>query len=431
MFVVDQVHPLSVAIMLRAKSLPAQGSLWIASEELAAAPSLPFYDRVQAALADAGFGETIRDLCAPYYVEDFGAPAIDPVVYFKMLLVGFMEGITSNRGLAARCADSLSVRRFLGYALTEDTPTHWSLGVIRDRLPEEVYRQALEATLAALQRKGVLKGKHLGVDSTTVEANAAMRKLRHRMTGQTYWQYVKKLAATAGVDPEDTDAVRRFDAKRPDKKMSNDDWEHPEDPDARIGQTKEKSTKMIYQQEHTVDMETGAIIDVQVRHADQGEAAGMAERVQDAERQMNHALGLPISNATADTITADKGYHKLEEITALHKKGYDTIIPEMKRTRDMEAMNAAQRRAYEANAKMVKSAKGKALLRKRGEKIERSFANTMNSAAMRRTTLRGLEKNRKRGLIGGIAANLCLLMRTLCGVGTVRQYLALPEGAWA
>jgi transposase len=276
-----------------------------------------------------------------------------------------------------------------------------------------------------------LKGKHLGVDSTTVEANAAMRKLRHRMTGDTYWQYVKKLAAKSGVDPEDPDAVRRFDTTRPNKKMSNDDWEHPHDPDARIGQTKEKSTKMIYQQEHTVDMETGAIIDVQVRHADQGEAAGLAERVQDAERQMNHAIGLPISNATAETVTADKGYHKLEEITTLKKKGYGTVIPEMKRTRDMEAMSAAQRRAYKANAKAVRSAKGKALLRKRGEKIERSFAHVMNAGAMRRTTLRGLDKNRKRGLIGGIAANLCLLMRTLCGVGTVRQYLALPAGAWA
>ncbi len=352
-------------------------------------------------------------------------------MYFKMLLVGFMEGIKSNRGLAARCADSLSIRRFLGYDLTEKTPVHSALGVIRDRYPEEVYRQALELTLAALQRKGVLNGKHLGVDSTTVEANAAMRKLRHRMTGDTYWKYVKKLAAKSGVDPEDTDAVRRFDAKRPNKKMSNDDWEHPEDPDARIGQTKEKSTKMIYQQEHTVDMESGAIVDVQVRHADQGEAAGLADRVQDAERQMNHAIGLPISNATVETVTADKGYHKLEELRLLHKNRYTTVIPEMERTRDMQAMNAAERQAYEANAKAVRSAKGKALLRARGEKIERSFAHVMNAGGMRRTTLRGLDKNRKRGLIGGVAANLCLLMRVLCGVGTVRQYLALPAGARA
>lgn len=382
-------------------------------------------------MAEAGFCEEVRELCRPYYVEDFGAPSIDPAVYFKMLLVGFMEGIKSNRGLAARCADSLSIRRFLGYDLTEATPTHWSLGVIRDRLPEEVYRGALELTLAALQDKGVLKGKHLGVDSTTVEANAAMRKLRHRMTGDTYWHYVKKLAAKSGVDTEDADAVRRFDAKRPDKKMSNDDWEHPHDPDARIGQTKEKSTKMIYQQEHTVDMDTGAIVDVQVRHADQGEAAGVAERVQDAERQMNHAIGLPISNPTVDTVTADKGYHKLEEIRLLHKNRYTTVIPELQRTRDIQAMNPAERRAYKANAKAVRSAKGKALLRRRGEKIERSFAHVMNAGAMRRTTLRGLDKNRKRGLIGGIAANLCLLIRSLCGVGTVRQYLALPAAAWA
>jgi transposase len=417
--------------MLRKKKREVQPSFWIPRESIQAVPSIPFWDRVNVALEKTGFGDSARELCAPYYAPGIGAPSVDPEVFFKMLMVGFMEGVSSNRGIAARCADSLSVRHFLGYGLTETTPDHSTLTVIRDRFPEPVFRSVFELTLKALREAKLLKGRHLGIDSTTVEANAAMRSLMHRFTGETYLKYVQRLAKEAGVDPRDDDAVRRFDATREGKKMSNEDWVNPHDPDARIARMKDKTTNMAYQQEHVTDLESGAIVDVRTRHADSGEADGLADRIIETEGRLNRAIGRLKSDRTVEDVTADKGYHKLDEIVKLQRHGQTTIIPEAKRTRNEEEMTQGERRAYRRNARSVRTKYGKKLKKKRCELTERSFAHTMEAADMRRTRLRGLEKNQKRSLMGAMCFNFCLFFRNVIGFGTVRQFRAATKVALA
>ena len=226
--------------MFRRKDPEAQPSLWIAASDLPVTPVNAFYRRRDEALAKAGFGEAVRRLCEPFYESDARRgrrPGAGPEVYFKMLMIGFFENLPSERAIAARCADSLSIREFLHYALTEATPGHSTLSVIRQRLSSEVYEQVFALVLASLKRHGLVKGKKLGIDASVLGANASLNSLEHRLTGEAYGAYVKKLAEAAGVDPSDAAAVRRFDKKRPGKKMSNEEWRNPHDPDVKIGRT--------------------------------------------------------------------------------------------------------------------------------------------------------------------------------------------------
>jgi transposase len=257
--------------MFRRKDPDQQPSFWIPATELPSNPATAFYRRLDRALADAGFGDAVRELCEPFYETDRsrgGRPGIDPEVYFKMQMIGFFEGLPSERAIAARCADSLAVREFLHYELHEATPDHSSLTVIRKRLSSEVYEQVFGLVLKALRGNGLLKGRRLGIDASVMEANAALRSLEHRLTGDAYGEYVRKLAEAAGVDTSDPAEVRRFDKKRPGRKTSNDEWQNPRDPDAKIGRTKRGATRMIYKPEHVVDLETGAIVDADVRPGD-------------------------------------------------------------------------------------------------------------------------------------------------------------------
>jgi transposase len=175
------------------------------------------------------------------------------VVYLKMLMVGFFENLRSERAIAARCEDSLSVRAFLGYGLEESTPDHSSLSVIRQRLGPEIYQAVFELVLAALTGHGLFRVRHLGIDSSVIEANASLRTLVHRNTQEAYWGYVKELAAEQGVDPQDEKAVRRFDQNRPERKTSNRDWQNPHDPQAKVGRTKDGACDMIYKPEHVTE----------------------------------------------------------------------------------------------------------------------------------------------------------------------------------
>jgi transposase len=413
--------------MFRKKTPETQQSMWLPTAEIVTTPAGGFYQKLDEALASFGFGDQVRTLCEPFYNTDEsagGRPGIDPEVYFKMLLVGFFENITSERGIAARCGDSLSIRQFLHYELTETTPHHSSFTRIRQRFTSQVYRDVFGFVLAALKKHGLLKGKRLGIDASIIEANASLRTIEHRLSGEDYWQYVKKLAAEAGVDPEDGAAVRRFDKKRPGRSTSNRDWKNPHDPDAKIGRTKRGATRMVYKPEHLVDLDTGAIVDADVRPGDEHDSDEIAERVFDAEERMNTAIGQLPDACTIESLTSDKGYYKVTELVRLQHYGVKTIISDPIDNRRLDKLSTEERAAVRAAKRSSTAKYGKELLRRRGQHIERSFEHVLDEGGARRTTLRGRENITKRYLIQALSYNLSLLMRTLLGVGTPKQALA-------
>lgn len=416
--------------MFRRKAPDPQSSFWIATSDLPSTPANAFYQRLGRALDDSGFGDAVRALCEPFYETDRsrgGRPGIDPEVYFKMQMVGFFENLPSERAIAARCADSLSIREFLHYGLHEPTPDHSSLTVIRQRLGSEVYEQVFGLVLRALKESKLLRGRRLGIDASVLEANASLRSLEHRLSGEAYAEYVRKLAEAAGVDPSDPAAVRRFDKKRPGRKTSNDEWKNPHDPDAKIGRTKRGTTRMIYKPEHVVDLETGAIVDADVRPGDEHDTENLTDRLLAAEARMMTALGEPKDKELVELVAADKGYFKLEEIALLKELNIETAVRDPQSHRRLDTLTESERAALEAAERTVGSEAGKALLRRRGELVERSFEHVLDCGGARRTTLRGRENIRKRYLIQAACANLSLLMRHLAGVGTPKQALAAPH----
>jgi transposase len=418
--------------MFRRKSSETQQTIWVPTSEIVATPAGGFYQKLDEALESFGFGREVRTICEPFYCTDQsvgGRPGIDPVVYVKMVLVGFFENITSERGIAARCADSLSIRQFLHYELTEETPHHSSLCRIRQRLDAQVYRDVFGLVLAALKKNGLLKGKRLGIDASILEANASLRTLEHRLSGEQYWQYVRKLAAEAGIDPEDATAVRRFDKKRKGRSTSNEDWHNPNDPDARVGRTKRGSTRMVYKPEHVVDLDTGAIVDADVRSGDEHDTDELAERVLDAEERMNTAIGLEPDTCTIESITSDKGYYAVKELESLQSYGIKTVISDPIDNRRLDKLTKQQRAAVRSAKRSSKAKYGKELLRRRGQHLERSFEHVLDEGGARRTTLRGRGNITKRYLIQAMGYNLSLLMRTLLGVGTPKQALATARSA--
>lgn len=412
--------------MFRKKEPPAQQTLWIATSEIVSTPANAFYARLDQILEAHDFPRQVRELCRPYYAEpeEGGRPGIDPVVYFKMLLIGYYENLSSERAIAARCADSLSIRRFLHYDLTEATPDHSSLSVIRNRFDTEVFQQVFALVLSALKQHKLVRGKKLGLDASTMQANASMRTLQRRLTGESYQSYVKKLALQAGVDTNDEAAVRRFDKKRKDKKVSNDEWHTPNDGDAKIGKTKQGTTKLMYKVEHAVDLETGALVDADVLPGDQHDTEDLAERVFEIEERMNEALGLDPDAETVEVATMDKGYYKLDELMQLQQAGIKTVVADPIENRKLEKLSKQQRKALYAARRSAKAKYGKLLTKRRGMYVERSFEHVLDCGGARKTTLRGQQNIKKRYLIQAMGCNLSLLMRKLFGIGTVKQALA-------
>jgi transposase len=420
------------ALMFRRKDPEPQPSFWISTGDLPSSPAGAFYQRLDRALAKTGFGDAVRALCEPFYAKDAsrgGRPGIDPEVYFKMQMVGFFENLPSERAIAARCEDSLSIRRFLHYELHERTPDHSSLTVIRQRLSAEVFESVFGLMLKALKQHKLLKGKRLGFDGSVMEANASLRSLEHRLTGEAYGEYVQKLAEAAGVDTSDAAAVRRFDKKRPGRKTSNAEWQNPHDPDAKVGRTKRGATRMIYKPEHAVDLETGAIVDVDVRPGDEHDTADLARRVLDAESRMNRALGDPEDTKRVETVVTDMGYFKAEELALLQELEFETVVRDPISNRRLDRLPDTQRRALLAAEQLVSSPSGQALLKLRAELVERTFEHVLDCGGARQTTLRGRENIRKRYLIQAACANLSLLMRRLTGIGTPKQALAACQKA--
>ena len=411
--------------MYRPQDRTEQGTLWIPAHEIPRASATSFYGRLHDQLEKIGFGEYLRQACRPYYDDSgTGRPGVDPEVFLRMLMVGFFENLASERAIASRCADSIEIRAFLGYSLAERTPDHSTISRFRSRIPEEVFFSAFEFILKALKGSKLLRGRHLGIDASVIEANASLASLVNRLTQQDYQTYIAGLAKEAGVDPGDEQAVRAFDRKRKGKKTSNDQWKNPHDEDARIGRDKHGATRMLYKPEHVVDMESGAIVDVRVRHGDEGDAADLFTRLGEAEDRINRVLEREADDASVETATADKGYYKTEEITNLQHAGVETLIPSPACERNLEELSEAQRLAVIRAEVMTSCEAGRAFMRRRGQHVERSFAHVLDAGGLRRTTLRGRANIEKRYVVGALCYNLSLLMRSLFGVGTPKQALA-------
>jgi hypothetical protein len=405
--------------MALGKRQPKQPDLFVPSTDLPRSPGHPFYQRLNQLLAEAGFDAYVEGLCQPYYADGLGRPGIPPGVYFRMLFIGYFEGLGSQRGIAWRCADSRSLQAFLGCLPQEATPDHSSLTNIRQRLPEAVHHLVFDFVLGLAQAKGLLRGQTVGVDATLLEANAAMKSIERRDTGDDYKTYLRKLAAEAGLeDPSDAE-LRRFDRQRKDKKVSNDEWTAPADPDSRIAQMKDGTTHLAYKAEHVVDLDSEFVLAAEVHPADEPDSDTLLPSLHQAQDSLVSAG----SAVEIQEAAADKGYHKAETLADCAEEGVRTYIPEAERDyqRVWTDKPEGQEKAYRANRRRVRGRRGKRLQRLRSERVERSFAHVCETGGMRRTWLRGLTSVAKRYWVQVAAHNLGLLMRKLFGVGTPRS----------
>lgn len=422
-----------------------QASMWVSHSEIPRAPGHRFYEKLNALLREAGFDRAVEELCAAYFDVDSkpGRRSTPPGVYFRMHLIGYFEGIESERGLEWRCADSMSLREFLGLAITERVPDHSTLSRMRQRLPLEVHQSAFGLILAIVNQKGLLKGRVLGVDSTYLRADASMKAIVRRDTQESYPDYVKRLAEEAGVDTPTAEDARRFDRKRKGKKTSNEDWRSTTDGDARIAKLKDGRTRLAYKPEHVVDLETGAIVGTKVHPGDRADTDSVEESLEAARKNIEEERRDPDAGAkdgdtprtdeeatrsertTTTAVVADKGYHKASVLRRLKDSGYRTYIPERRYTgyrRWTDKGGAKTAAAFYENRARVARAKGKRLQRWRGERLERTFAHVCETGAARRTRLRGRENVEKHYLLQAAAANLGLVMRNLFGMGTPRGW---------
>ena len=422
-----------------------QPEMWLSYKEVASSPGHRFYEKLNALLAERNFDRTVEALCAPHYAAENGRPSIPPGVYFRMLLIGYFEGIESERGIAWRCADSLSLRTFLGLLPSESSPDHSSLSRIRQRLPLALYSEVFRLVLGVVESKGLLKGKQAGVDSTYLRADASMRAIVRRDTGASYQEFLKGLAQAEGLAEPTAEDCRRLDQKRKGRTTSNKDWQSKTDADARIRKLKDGRTRLSYKPEHVVDLETGAILAAEVHHADIADTASITASLEAARANINAVVerveqesakdddddapptasaGPSALGADAVEVVADKGYHKAQTLRDLNDRGFRTYIPERKQKghrRWTDKGGTPTSRAFHANRARVKRPKSKALHRKRGELLERTFAHICETGAHRRTRLRGIDNMRKRYVLQCAAANLGLVMRTLFGSGTPRE----------
>jgi len=404
-----------------------QQELWIAADQLTRTPRHVFYEKLNRLLAKAEFDAWVEELCRPYYAEE-GRRSIPPGVYFRMLLVGYFEGIDSQRGIAWRCADSRSLQSFLGFGPTESTPDHSSLTKIQQRLPPEIYQEVFRFVLALVDKHKLLVATVVGVDSTTLEANAAMKSIVRRDTGENWNQYVTRLMRAEGViGPEEepsADELRRYDRKRKDKKVSNDQWQNPHDPEAKITKMKDGRTHLAYKAEHVVDLKTEAILAAEIYGADEADTATLVPSLEQAQAN----VAATESGRGIDKVAADKGYHAADTLVAcqeLELLGVKTYIPEPAGQRRWTDKTAEQKAAVLQNRARTQRAYGKRLQRKRSELVERSFAHVCDTGGGRHARLRGLDKVRKRHLLAAAAHNLGLILRKLLGAGKPRAYDAL------
>ena len=413
-----------------------QPAMWVAIAELPTAASHPFYRRLNQLLREQGFDDFTEAQCATFYAETMGRPGLAPGVYFRLLLIGYFEGIDSERGVAWRAADSLGLRDFLGVGLDEAPPDHSTISRTRRLIDLETHRAVFTWVLQCLSTAGLVKGKTIGIDATTLEANAALRSIVRRDSGEIYEEFLTNLATASGISTPTRADLARLDRRR---KKKGYDWTHPHDPDAKITKMKDGRTHLAHKAEHAVDLETGSIVAVTVQGADQGDTTTIDQTLAQTVVQLiavDQATTPPI--AIADEIVADKGYHSRAKLRELKDVGFRTYISEPDRPTQGWVDQHAERDAVYANRRRIHGERGQRLLRKRGELLERPNAHLYETGGMRRVHLRGHTNILKRILVHASGFNLGLLMRRVIGVGTPRGLqgrlavlIALVVSLWA
>src|ERR1700719_4309252 len=396
-----------------------QGSLWVATAELPKSPGHPFYTRLNALLDAADFDRFVEGECVRFYAPVMGRPSLAPGRYFRLLLLGYFEGIDSERGIAWRASDSLAAAEILRLPVDEPPPDHTTISRTRRVIDLESHRAVFTWVQQRLVAAGLLKGKTIAVDATTLEANAAMRSIVRRDTEESYQEFLSGLAQASGIATPTREDLARLDRKRK-KKTSNEDWKYPWDPDAKIAKMKDGRTHLAHKAEHAVDLETGALVAVTLQDADQGDTTTIIETVIAAAEQSEDAQAEIQAPELLAEIIADKGYHSNQIMIDLAAVGLRSYVAQPDRgRRDWSKELAAQTPVY-ANRRRIRGARGQRLMRQRGELIERSFAHPYDTGGMRRTHLRGHTNILKRLLIHAGGFNLGLVMRHLIGSGTPR-----------
>jgi transposase len=406
-----------------------QSELLVTWAEMPRSPGHVFYDRLQAELVAAGFDGFVEDRCAPYYAAGRGRPSLPPGRYFRMLLVGYFEGIDSERGLEWRCADSLSLREFLRLGERDPVPDHSWLSRTRGRLPLEMHDAVFTWVLQRLADHGVIKGERIGVDASTMEANAALRTIVRRDSGEDYRTMLTRMAQESGIETPTAEDLIRLDRKRKGKTLSNTEWESSTDPDARIAKLKDGRTHLAYKPEHAMDLDTGAVVAAEMHLADQGDTATLPGTLESAARHLAAVEAAPSAEAPAELV-ADKGYHSREVLKSLDDGPWKTRIAEPRRDGFLRWHGDDEaRRAVVNNRTRLLSGVARAAFKLRAEVVERGFALILDRGGMRRAWLRGRENLHKRYLIHIAGYNLGLIMRLLTGTGTPRE-LAARAAAW-
>jgi transposase len=401
-----------------------QSDLMVGWAELPRSPGHAFYDRLQAVLIEAGFDGFAESQCTPYYASKRGRPSLPPGRYFRMHLVGYFEGIDSERGLEWRCSDSLSLREFLRLGTTEAVPDHSWVSKTRARLPLEVHEGVFGWVLERLAEHGLIKGDRIGVDASTMEANAALRAIVRRDSGEGYREMLKRLAVESGIATPTADDLIRLDRQRRGKRLSNQDWTSPVDPEAKIAKLKDGRTRLAYKPEHAVDLDTGAIVAAEIHPANQGDTTTLPETLKAAESNLAAVDAGPTVEEPAELV-ADKGYHSRDGLKDLEDGAWKSRIAEKKRP-DVSRWHGDKeaRRAVYNNRARLRSGVAREAFKLRTELVERSFALTLDRGGMRRAWLRGLQNLQKRYLVHVAGYNLGLIMRLLVGAGTPREFLA-------
>jgi len=393
--------------------------MWVAVSELPRPVSHPFYEKLNRLLAEHGFDEFVEAQCRSFYAEKMGRPSLAPGQYFRLLLLGYFECLDSERGIAWRAADSSGVRAFLGLALTEAAPDHSTISRTRRLIDLDTHRAVFTWVGQCLGIAGLIKGKTIAIDATTLEANAALRSIVRRDTGQSYQDFLTKLAQASGIETPTRADLMKLDRTRKNK-GSNEDWTHPHDPDARITKMKDGRTHLAHKAEHAVDLETGAIVAVTLQEADQGDTTTIQTTLPEAVEQLEAVAAINDKVKTVEELVTDKGYHSKETVLDMQSLGLRTYISEPDRGRQNWIDQHAERDAVYANRRRIRGNRGQQLMRRRGELLERPNAHLYETGGMRRTHLRGHGNILKRLLVHVAACNLGLWMRTLTGIGTPR-----------
>jgi len=401
-----------------------QGDLIVSWAEMPRSPGHVFYDRLQEVLISSGFDRFVEATCQRYYAPKMGAPSVPPGRYFRMHMVGYFEGIASERGIAWRCSDSMSLREFLRLESREEVPDHSWLSKTRGRLSHEVHETVFSWVLKLLAEQGLVKGKRIGVDASTMEANAALRTIVRRDDGRTYREMLTQMAKESGVETPTADDLVRIDRNRKGKKLSNDEWTSKTDPEAKIAKLKDGRTHLAYKPEHAVDLDTGVIVAAALHPADQGDTTTIEGTLTAAEKNLAQVNAAPTTDQPSELV-ADKGYHSRALLKTLDHGVWKTRIAEPKQPGFSRWHGDDKARvAVYANRTRLGSGVGRQAMRRRAEIVERSFAHNLDRGGMRRTWLRGRENVHKRYLVHVAGHNLGILMRLLIGAGTPREAAA-------